>query len=355
MLEELKDTSSFLSEFEEENKTPIIKEGEEEIENPIKPPVVESDEILKNITHFETEEVENDEVEEVEDNSEVEEGFSYKAFLSHLNEEGVVSFEDSDDVEDKVEVVYESISNTIKQGINSYKESIPETGKKFLEYLEKGGDVDKFIETLSRPLDLQTLDLESEADQEKVVREFLKNQDYSADEINETITDYKDSLILDKQAKVASKKLEKTFEKRNENLLREQEELSNQRANQINEYINAVSSTIDNSTSFAGLEVPKAEKDTFKRYLLARDKEGLTAYEKEIQEDPIKTQLELAYLKFKKFDFGAAKKQGETEATKKLNWKLKTNDGTVKGGKSTDRVKNESDFSAFEMFKSRQK
>jgi len=362
MLNETNDTSSFLDEFEDESKSPNIDDsGKDKNVDNIEAPAPDEIGMIDSIDEdqftdepeTEKEETKLDEI-KTEENKE-EDKFSYKAFLSHLNEEGYIEFEDREDLEDTPEVVYESVKKTIDQGIQSYKESIPEKGKQLLDYLEKGGDINKFIDTLQRPLDLDSLDLDSEKDQEKVMREYLKSQDYTNDEIDETITDYKDGLLLDKQAKVAAKKLEKAFEKRNENLIKAQEQEAELRAQEYNKNIELVSSTIDNSTSLAGLDLTAAEKLTFKKYLLAKDKEGLTTYEREIMEDPVKTQLELAYLKFKKYDFGKAKKQGETEASKKLNWKLKNNDTTVKGKSSTEVKEEESSLSAFEWFKAKQK
>lgn len=344
MLEETNDSTSFLDDFEIEAPNDIITEVEDPIEKvQFKPENENPDDKFVPPT----EEVEEQEEEETET-------FSYKAFLSHLNEQGLVQFEDKEDLEDTPEVVYESIKGTIQEGINSYKESIPDEGKRFLTYLENGGDPKKYIENLQAPLDLAKLDLENESDQELVMREYLKSQDYSTEEINETITDYKDGLLLDKQSKVAAKKLEKSFEKRNENLLKEQEAFAEAQREQYSNYITQINTTIDNSTNLAGLEITKAEKDSFRKYLLARDRDGLTSYEREVQENPVQTQLELAYLKFKKYDFGAAKKAGETEATRKLNWKLKTNDKTVTGGKSSQEVKEEANLNAFNFFKKRQ-
>lgn len=361
ILQELNDTSSFLNDFEEES---IIKEGKEGVDDIINAEIPDDDGI-KILTDTEglpfnpedENKQEDESTEDTEDKSEDEEGdkFSYKAFLSHLNDEGVIAFEDKEDLDDTPDLVYESVKTTIQEGIKSYKDSIPDEGKRFLDYLEKGGDPTKYIETLQKPLDITSLDLDSEADQERVMREYLKTQDYTSEEIDETIADYKEGLLLDKQSKVAAKKLEKTFEKRTQDLIKQQELEAESKAEQYNTYINTVSSTIDNSSELAGLEITKAEKDSFKKYLLARDKEGLTAYERAYQEDPVKTQLELAYLKFKNYDFASAKKKGESEATKKLNWKLQSNDKTVKGKSSVEVKDEDGSFDAFKAFLGKQK
>lgn len=362
MLEMNNDTSSFLDEFEEEVKTDGVIDGEDDgveiIESKNKSKVPEEGNDIKTITNLEDLDVDDSDKkdEDPKDKEESNENsFSYKAFLAHLSEEGLVEFEDKEDLEDTPDVVYESINKTIQNGINSYKESIPETGQKFLEYLEKGGDANKYIETLQKPLDINSLDLESESDQEKVTREYLKTQDYSSEEIDETITDYKENLLLDKQSKIAAKQLNKSFEKRTEKLLQEQEQIAESQKQDYINHINNISNTIDTSETLAGLTVAKTEKDSFRKYLLIKGKDGLTDYERELQTDPVKTQLELAYLKFKKYDFGAAKKQGESEASKKLNWSLKNNESTLKGGKSSQEIKQEDNLNAFRSFMGKQK
>lgn len=282
--------------------------------------------------------------------------YSYKALLSHLNEEGLIDFEDSDDLEDKPELIFETVKNTIEKGIESYKESIPEVGKQFLEYLEKGGDPNKYIESLQKPFDLNSIDLESERDQEKVVTEYLKTLDYTKEEIEETLEGYKDGLLLEKQAKLASSKLAKVFEKRQEQLLREQEAIAEQQREEYSKYINTINNSIETANEIAGLEISKKEKDDFRRYLLAVDKDGMTQYQRELQENPVQTQLELAYLKYKKYDFANAKKAGAKETTNKLKSIFKNNETTVKAGRSSEQVEEQlGNLDAFKRFAPKRK
>lgn len=279
---------------------------------------------------------------------------SYKALLSVLNDEGLIDFEDSDDLQDSPDLVFETVKKTITDGINQYKESIPEEGKQFLDYLEKGGDPSKFFEVLQKPVDLESLDLDSTENQKLIIKEYLKTQDFSDDEIDETINDLEDSLLLEKQAKTYSKKLEKVFEKRKEQLLEEQAYRIEEQNKQYAEYISNINQVIDSSDVMAGLPITKKEKEDFRSYLLDRDKSGLTRYEKDLQENSVKTQLELAYLKYKKYDFNNAVKKGETVATQKFKNILKSKDSTVKGQSNKVDVSagDKADFSAFKAFNS---
>lgn len=330
-------------------KEPVIEELPEDIKKSIesKEDLKEEEEVEASEEEVEEEEVIEEEEEEVEDNSdEVEVEYSYKALATYLAEQGVIDFEDSEDIEDTPELLEEAVLNTAKNMVNEYKESIPAEGREFLEYLEKGGNPSKYFEVLQKPLDFDNLDLEDEDTQKQVLREYLASQDYSSEEIEEELKDYEDALILDKKAKTASKRLEKIYQKRKEALLQEQAAMEAERKKQMDNYIKELKSTINNSSSLGGLPVSASDKKAFESYLLDRGKDGLTQYEKDLQENPTKTQLELAFLKFKKFDFSKIEKRVKTEETKRIKGIIKTKDVTPKGkSKRIDSSKN--DLSGF--------
>lgn len=277
--------------------------------------------------------------------------YSFKALANYLSEEGLIDFQDSDDLEDNEDVLKQSVKTTIEKEISAYKNSIPEKAKQLIEYIEKGGDVDSYLTKLQKPFDIKNVDLTSESEQEKVVREYLKNQEYSQEEIDETIDDYKDSLILEKQAKVATKQLQKHYDKIEQSLIEEQEAIEESRKEQYTQYISNVNTVIDSSDTLAGLPLTNKEKLDFKRYLLTPDKEGLTQYAREVAENPVQTQLELAYLKYMKYDFSKAMKKGETLATQRIKNIFKANETSIKTGKSVNEASDETgSLDAFKSF-----
>lgn len=288
-----------------------------------------------------------DPVEEDESDNEEDIEYSYKGIAAYLAEQGVIDFEDSDELEDTPELLEQAVFNTAKNMVEEYKESIPEEGKLFLDYLEKGGDPTKYLQTLEKPLDLFNLDLEDSNNQKKVVTEFLKTQEYSDEEITDMLQDYEDGLILEKQAKLASKKLEKIHSKRQEQLLAEQEAASIERQKAQDKYVSDIRTTINGSTTLGGLEVSAADKKEFEKYLLQKDKAGLTGYEKDLQENPMQTQIELAYLKFKKFNFDKLAKGVITKETKRMRNIIKTKDTSVKGNSGKVTKTDHSDLSGF--------
>lgn len=296
-----------------------------------------------------SEDVENDSVieNESEDNSTEDIEYSYKAIANYLAEQGIIDFEDSDDIEDNPDILENVVLQTAKNMVQEYKDSIPEDAKQFLNYIEKGGDPSKYLQALSKPIDFDSLDLTSEDNQKLVLREFLATQDYTREEIEDELKDYEDALILEKKAQVASKKLEKIYSKQKEQILAQQEAEIENRRKQYDEYVANIKTTINNASNLAGLNIGPNDKKEFEKYLLGRDKEGLTQYEREVQENPIQTQIELAYLKFKKFDFSKVANKAKTEETRRIKNLIKTKDITPKGQSKKIEQDKGSDLSAF--------
>lgn len=251
---------------------------------------------------------------------------SYKAIADYLSESGVLDSLDDYDGEDSPEALEIAVKKTVDGLVKSYKESIPEEGKRFLDYIEKGGDPAKFFKSLESDIDFKNLDLENENTQKQVYKEFLESIGYTPDEIEEEINDAEDNLLLEKKAKTAAKKLEKIYQEKQENLIKEQEQAAIEAQLQYEEYIKSINNTIETSTQLAGIPVTPSEKTEFQKYLLQTGSDGLTQYQREINEDPIKTQLELAYLKFKKYDFSKVSKQIRTQETRRIKNIIKNSD-----------------------------
>lgn len=299
------------------------------------------------------EEEEGDESEDKEDgDSDIEVEYSYKGIASHLAEQGIIDFEDAEDLEDSPELLEKAIEDTVYSLIDEYKNSIPEIGKQFLDYIEKGGDPESFLNVLEKPFDLNNLDLENTENQKRVIRELLKEQNYSNEEIEEAIQDYEDGLILDKRAKTAANRLKTIYDKKAEALVKEQEEIEKAQRKQVEEYVGNIKSYISTAENIAGLQVNKKDKQLFEKYLLERDKDGKTQYQRDVEEDPTKTQLELAYLKFKKYDFSTAKRQGRSEESKRINRMIKTTDRVraTREQKTNSSGKRSLDLSEFRSF-----
>lgn len=371
---EIQDIPDYLKEYTIETPADSLENLEEKLDAITPQESVGDLEALKRELNTETKvELEEEEVTEVDETKvekpkkvkeetkvEVEEvEYDYKPLIETMAEFGILDVAEGDEYEGTAEDLVEKFESTVNKrvlkGLEDYKESIPELGKQFLDYLEQGGDPKKFVEAQSAVLDYDNLDLSDEDNQKAVIKEWLKAQDYSNEEIKETLQDYEDSLLLEKQAKLAVKKLEKLDNQRTQLLVKEQEQQAQVIENQIKEYVTGVQTFIKGSNEIAGLAINTNEKQVFEDYLFKKDKSGLTQYQKDINEDPQKTQIELAFIKFKKYDFSKVAKKAESTAAQKIRKSILTkNEGTVQG-MSKDTTKT-SDISAFEkMFKAMRK
>jgi len=270
---------------------------------------------------------------------------SYKAIVENAAELGILDFEDSDDISDDPDVLYNTIKKTIDNGINEYKDSLNKESKAFLEYLENGGDPRLLIQAESTIFDLESADLSDEETQKEIIKSYLISQEFTQEEIEEQIAAYEDGLLLEKQAILAKKKLEKLAEREKASILEEQQNAAKQQRDNYTNYINSVEKIIKESKEIAGLAISDKEKAEFEKYLLKADKTGKTAYSIELEKDPIKTQIELAYLKFKNYDFKNVATKAKSEATKELKKIFKSNEKTTVGKTATQ--KQTDDFSAF--------
>lgn len=346
---------SGLDEEEIETQITAAKEKAAKVADPkkVKPEVpVEEDE---DDTEEEEEEVETSEDDEPaapknEDDEDEEVEISFKPLVEALAEKGILNYNTEDEFEDSDEGLENVIINTIKAGIQEYKETLPEVVKELTDFIELGGDIGSYLQAKSNITTLENFDISSEENQEKVVRAFLKTQEYTEDEVDEAIKDYQDSLMLDKEAKRALTKLKKIAEKEESELLTRQEELEAEQRKQYTEYVSTLKETISKSDNIAGLKLNERDKKAFSEYLTKVDRNGKTDYAKDLEKDYMNNSIALAYFKFKNFNFSDIEKKVEKKVTKDIKSKMFSK--TTKTIKSSNRTPHEgSDTESFSAFK----
>ena len=140
---------------------------------------------------------------------------------------GLLDLDDEDKIESEEDL--EKIQEkTIRNGINSYKQSIPEDGQKFLEFLENGGRPQDFHKYYYSDSSFAEFSLDSEENQKYIVEEALKLEGYSDEEIEDEISDAIDLGKLEKKATVHLKKLQKIEAQNKERLIEAQKEYAKQ-------------------------------------------------------------------------------------------------------------------------------
>lgn len=295
----------------------------------------------------ESEEDESEEEEEEEDSedSEEDEPSPFTNFAKFLDENGIADF-DEEDFEDSEEGLLKMVDKTVKKGVDAYKDSIPESAKKFLDYLEAGGDPKNYIEESKNLPNYEGLNedmLGKESVQKALVADWMKMQGYEDDEIQETLKDYEESGLLEKQSKRVHSKLVKKQKEYEESLIENQKKEKEEAIRKHEEYVENVRKTIEEAEDIAGIPISKKAKKEFSDYVTKVDKEGKTKLHQDIEADP-DAQLKMAWFMYNKFDFSKIEKKAKTKVSSKLRESLSNIDSSLKmKGKSKGKAKRSSD------------
>jgi hypothetical protein len=237
-------------------------------------------------------------------------------------EEGVLSdYGEDEEFDDSEEGFKDRISKTIESKVQDYKDSLSDLSKQYIEYLENGGRPQEFIEMYSMP-DFSNISRdkvsEDENMQKAIVREFLRAQNYSAEEIDEEIQDYEDTGILDKKADRALGKLVEAQEQDRARFQEEQKQAKIRQYEKEQKMLEDLKTDIEKRDDIMGFQVSKKDKTDFYKYLTEIDKKtGKTRMLMDAENDP-DAQLKMAYLYYKGFDFSKVEKKARTKNASNL-------------------------------------
>lgn len=293
------------------------------------------------------EEPEEEEVEEEEDNSKESE---YSVYAKHMYEKGLLDLDDEDVIETE-EDLERLQRKTIDNGIGSYKQSLPEDGQKFLEFVENGGNPSDFHKYYYSDGSFEDFDLESEENQKYVIRQALELEGYTPEEVEDEINDTIDLGKLDKKAAVHLKKLQKIEKEQKALLLESQKNYAKeQEAIRVREWETFKKGLFDKE-AIAGFKMtPKSKQDLWDYMTKPIDKKtGLTAYQKDSKENEDARYM-FAYLLKNKWDIKSLERQVTTKAVGKLAAKLSNYTDTrakIKQGVNHKEEVNDNSFAAF--------
>lgn len=178
-------------------------------------------------------------------------------------------------------------------------ESLPPIIKQLAEKYVDGVPLDELIGSMSNQQRLENIDDKSLEDdtrlQEELVSQYLALQDYEPDEIKAKLTKYKDSLLLEDEAKTALKKLKKyeqTYQQQLEQQAVKERETQQQ---QYTKQIKALEETIRKTESFIpGLTMDSKTKEVLYNSITKRDREGKTELQKRMESE----EMQLAVAQF---------------------------------------------------------
>lgn len=187
------------------------------------------------------------------------------------------------------------------------------------EYVKNGGKFEDFYQKQQETLSFENLDLENEDNQKTVIRELLKHNGYSDEQINNKISRYEDADMLYDESEDALERLKVIRENEIEENRKQQEEYARQQEEQNRQFFQSVQNDINNLNTIRGISIPKEDRVALYEYIFKVDKDGVSQYQKDFNKNLSKNLIESAYFTMKGDSLvSGAKRDGETSAAEKL-------------------------------------
>ena len=187
------------------------------------------------------------------------------------------------------------------------------------EYVKNGGKFEDFYQVQQQSLSLDDIDIENEDNQIAIIKDLLKHNGYSNEQIDNKISRYQDADMLYEESQDALERLKIIRNDELERNAQYQKQIAEQQRVQQEEFFNSVTTDINNLNSIRGITVPKDDRKALYDYIFKVDQNGMSQYQKDFNQNLSKNLIESAYLTMKGDALiSGAKKTGETSATEKL-------------------------------------
>lgn len=263
-----------------------------------------------------------EEVIEEKEEDQPEEGNEFLGFAKFLSEEGIVDFEESEEIKTEKDLA-KIVGKTIKKGIDEYKSSKPEDVQKFLDFVDNGGNPSDFHKYYYGDASFENFDINSEENQKYIITEALKQEEYTPEEIEAELADLEDLGKLDKKAAIYLKKFQK-IEKEQKNLLVEaQKDYAIKQQEAIDKEWTTFKDGLYKKEEIGGFKFTPKMKDDLWDYMVKpiNKKTGETQYQKD-QKESEDARYIFAYLLKNKWDVKSLEKQVESKQVSKLKGSL---------------------------------
>lgn len=223
-------------------------------------------------------------------------------------------------------VTVEDLTHYLAEVVN--QNSVPqysdERVQQLDEYIKNGGNFEDFYRKQQETVSFDNIDLEDESNQKKIVRQFLKYNGYTDEQINNKISRYEDADVLMEESEDALDRLKQIRQKEIELSVKQQEEHARQQEEASKMFLNDVTTNINNLTNIRGISIPKEDRKALFDYIFKVDQNGVSQYQKDFNENLTKNLIESAYFTMKADAFvQRAEKLGETSAAEKLRKMLR--------------------------------
>ena len=256
-----------------------------------------------------------------------------KVWAEFAAERGLIDLEENEEIGDSEEFLVEKFNKKVESVFNNYKESLPDSLKQLLNAYEKGIPLDNLLDIESRIMEYSSIDEEKLSEntdlQKNIIKEYLKFQDYTDDDIDNKIEKYEDNLLLESESKHAIKKLIKIEEREKENLVKEAEKAEQENMRVYNERVaNFSKSIMEKEEIIPGISVTKEQKEaiikmTTKPVAVLKNGMPVTALKKMEMEDP-DFLSKLAYMALVNWDLSSIERKAATKEVRKIKEKINT-------------------------------
>lgn len=299
----------------EDNKGSLDDDSEipEEVLNRIE----NSSEPKENETSKEEEIKTEEEQEEIDPNEASMVGAFFDAFAESLNWDVT-----DEERPTSIDGIIKYIEDVVEE--NSKPEYSDERVAQLDQYIRNGGRFEDFYNNQSQSIQYDTLDMEDESNQKAVVREYMKLQGFSDEQINRKIERYEDADVLEDEASDAIERLKQIKEMQIQQAQAEQEHLRQAQEEQARQFMTDLNSSIASLDNIRGIAVPKEDRKALLDYITKTDADGLTQYQKDFNANMVNNLIESAYFTMKGDSLlGNAKRSGQSSAVSKLRTIMK--------------------------------
>jgi len=293
----------------------VEKETEKENENPFEDLNLEKEEDKQEDKKEEEEKKEEEsdnkeeeeKEEEKEDEDEDESEPLIKSLVKNISEDLELENLNPDDYTDDDEgfkkLLKDSARVAAEKQINNWF-SQDDLLKKHAEYLLKGGDSKKFLETFyPKQIVEDELTEQNDSVQEAYLKEFFAIKGFSKEEAEEFIKDFDVAGQKFTRAKNAKEAIDAYREKQKEELLKEQEKTIQLQQQKAAETWNEIQETVSKDGVVKNFKIKDSEKKAFLDYISKPvDRNGKTQRQIDAEKADLETRLLIDYLMFNKLN-----------------------------------------------------
>ena len=269
----------------------------------------EEDNTIDNTAQEQTEEINTTEQNNI--------GLFFDAFAEELGWDV-----DEDEKPQTVEGLVDYMSRVIEE--NSTPHYADDRIAKLDDYVKNGGKFEDFYQRQQETISYDNMDMEDESNQKTAVRDYLKLQGYTDEQINRKIERYEDGDLLEEEAEDAVARLKQIREAQLAEQQRQQQALAVQQQQQAAEFMQNLTASVGSLESIRGVQIPKSDRKQLFDYITKVDADGLTQYQKDFNKNLVNNLIESAYFTMKGDTLiGEATRNGRTSAANKLRTMLR--------------------------------